>query len=136
MPAKYRAEYSSNGERADMVKNFRIQAAQALVVCAFFCSAAVIPATARSALTDTEGVLQYVPDDTPYIFASGTPLPDELLDKLEPRFDEMLKAYQVFFREIFRSTLAENSTEMSAEEIQRTSALVDEVMTLFSIEKH
>jgi len=117
-----------------MLKSSRIWIARIVAVCAFFGIAGVIPATARSALTDKEGVLQYVPDETPYIFASGTPLPDELLDKLEPRFDEMLKAYQVFFREIFRSTLAKNSTEMSAEEIQRTLALVDEVMTLFSIE--
>ncbi len=57
-----------------MLKHFHIQAAQVLVVCAFFCAAAVIPATARSALTDEEGVLQYVPDETPYIFASGTPI--------------------------------------------------------------
>ena len=33
-----------------MLKHFHIQAAQVLVVCAFFCAAAVIPATATSAV--------------------------------------------------------------------------------------
>ena len=116
-----------------MLKTFRNRAAEIFVVCVLFGLGAVIPAAAKSALTDKNGVLQHVPDETPYIFASGTPLPDELLDELEPRFDEMLKAYQVFFREIFHNTMAENSADMSIEEMQRTAALVDEVMTLFSV---
>ncbi len=117
-----------------MLRTFRNRIGQCVVVFVIFGIAAVLPAAARSALTDESGVLQHVPDDTPYIFASGAPLPDELLDELEPRFDEMLKAYQVLLREIFRNSLAENSADMTVEGIQRTSALVDEVMTFFSIE--
>jgi len=117
-----------------MLKSFRNRAADIFVVCVFFGFGAVAPAAAKSVLTDKNSVLQHVPDETPYIFASGTPLPDELLDELEPRFDEMLKAYQVFFREIFRNTMAEKSADMSIEEMQSTSALIDEIMTLFSIE--
>jgi hypothetical protein len=117
-----------------MLKSFRIPSAQILAVCLCLAIGFAGPAAARSALTDKKGILQYVPDDTPYILAAGEPLPDKLLDRMEPRFDEMLKAYQVFFREIIRSSMAKNSGDMGAEEIQRTSAIVDEFMALFSIE--
>ena len=53
---------------------------------------------------------------------------------MEPRFDEMLKAYQVFLREIVRNSMAKNSADTGADENQKMSAIVDEFMTLFSIE--
>ncbi len=117
-----------------MLKPFRIPTAQIFAVCLCLVIGFSGPVAARSPLTDKKGILQYVPADTPYIFATGKPLPDELLDRLEPRFDEMLKAYQVFFREIIRNSMAKNSGDMSAEDIQRLSAVIDELMTLFSIE--
>ena len=92
------------------------------------------PVAAKSALTDKKGVLRYVPDDTPYVFTKGAPLPDEMLDRMEPQFDEMLKAYQVFFREMFRTTMAKNDGDTGPEDIQRMSAVVDEILKLFSIE--
>ena len=117
-----------------MLNSCRIWAAQVSVICLIVAMGVSAPAAAKSALTDKDGVLQYVPDDTPYVFATGAPLPDKVLDRLEPRFDEMLKAYQVFFREVFRSSIAKNSANVSADEIQRRSAVVDEIMQLFSIE--
>lgn len=117
-----------------MLKCFGSWTARFLVVGIYAGIASLAPAAARSTLTDTDGVLQYVPDDTPYVFASGEPLPDELLDEIEPRVDEMLKAYQVFFREMLRNSMAQNSAEMSAEDMQRTTALIDEAMNMFSIE--
>jgi len=117
-----------------MLKSFRISSAQVLAVCLCFAIGFAGPAAAKSALTDKKGILQYVPDNTPYILATGEPLPDELLDRMEPRFDEMLKAYQLFFREIIRNSMAKNSGDMSADDMQKTSAVVDEFMTLFSIE--
>ena len=40
-----------------------------------------------------DSILQYVPADSPYVFASVEPLPDEILDKLEPKFDRIFKSY-------------------------------------------
>lgn len=81
-----------------------------------------------------DNLLQYVPADTPYLFATGAPLPDDLLDKIEPRVDRVLSAYQVVLREVFRSAMAKNSSGRDPEEIARMSAIVDELTTLLSID--
>ncbi|MDH3748090.1 MAG: hypothetical protein OER97_07755 [Gammaproteobacteria bacterium] len=85
-------------------------------------------------LASEDSILRFVPAGTPYLFATGTPLPDEMLDKFEPKVDEMLKAYQVVFREVFRSMVAKNSGDMSEDDIQRFSAVVDELTSLLSID--
>ena len=38
-------------------------------------------------------LLQYVSDDSPYLFANPEPLPDDVLDILEPGIDSVLRAY-------------------------------------------
>ncbi len=81
------------------------------------------------------GVLQYVPADTPYVFASTESIPDSLADKLEPTIDEVLEAYQ----RIIRHAMAEELVELSAEEggaekAEKLQALVDEVLGLMSID--
>ncbi len=85
-------------------------------------------------LTGDASLMRFVPADTPYLFATGEPLPDELYDKLEPKLDDALKAYQIAIREIARSALAKNSGDMGPEEMQRTSAVIDELASLMSIE--
>jgi len=80
-----------------MLKICRDRTAQILAVCICVVLGVAGPAAAKSAWTDTSGILKYVPDDTPYMFATGDALPDDLLDFMEPQVDEMLKAYQVFF---------------------------------------
>ena len=36
-----------------------------------------------SPLSDTAGLLRYVPADTPYLFAALAPAPDDFMDKME-----------------------------------------------------
>lgn len=81
------------------------------------------------------GLLQYVPADTPYVIASTEPIPDSLADKLEPTIDDVLEAYQ----RIIRHAMAEELVELSAKEggadkAEKLQALVDEVLTLMSID--
>ncbi len=83
---------------------------------------------------ESPSLLQYVPADTPYVFASTEPMPDSLADKLEPTIDEVLEAYQ----RIIRHAMAEELVELSAEEdgaekAEKLQALVDEVLGLMSI---
>ncbi|NNC76974.1 MAG: hypothetical protein HKN77_03360, partial [Woeseiaceae bacterium] len=85
-------------------------------------------------LSSDDNLLRFVPADTPYVFASGKPLPDDLVDSLEPRIDEILKAYQIVLREIARSVIAKNAEGMDVDDIQRASAIVDELTTLLSIQ--
>ncbi len=47
-----------------------------------------------SALQASDGLLQYIPADTPFVFATPEPMPQDVLDKLEPHIDAILAAYQ------------------------------------------
>ena len=84
---------------------------------------------------ESPGLLQYVPADTPYIFASTQPMPDSLADKLEPTIDEVLEAYQRIIRHAMAEELVKLSDqEGGAEKAEQLQALVDEVLSLMSIE--
>ncbi|MCH7898899.1 MAG: hypothetical protein IIC62_06100, partial [Proteobacteria bacterium] len=117
-----------------MLRFYRDRTVQILAVCICLVFGFAGTVAAKSALTDTSGILKYVPDDTPYVFATGDALPDDLLDFMEPQIDEVLKAYQVFFREIFRGAMTKNSADMSIEDIQKYSTIVDELANFLSIE--
>ena len=104
----------------------------ALGICLIFGVACT--SVTKGVLTDESGILKYIPDDTPYVFVSGNPLPDDLMDFMEPQIDEMLKAYQIVVREMFRSAMAKNSADMSVEDMQQYSAVIDELASLLSIE--
>lgn len=89
-------------------------------------------APAGGGLLASQGsILQYVPADTPYVIANVESLPDALLDKLEPRLDEILKAYQAVLRETVK--VAANGDEVGGD-ARKLSAIVDELASLMSIE--
>ena len=84
---------------------------------------------------ESPSLLQYVPADTPYVVASTQPIPDSLADKLEPTIDEVLEAYQRIIRHAMAEELVELSAqEDGAEKAEKLQALVDEVLSLMSIE--
>jgi hypothetical protein len=88
-----------------------------------------------SVLTSKETVLSYIPADTPYVIASVEPLPDELMDKIEPKIDRVLKSYQ----SILRAVVAAKRQEMSedardSDGAKRISAVVAELTTLLSLD--
>ena len=61
-----------------------------------------------SALEDADGILGYVPADSPYVFASVEPMPDDVLDRLEASADSMYSAY---------ATIIEASLEDAADQV-------------------
>jgi len=88
-----------------------------------------------SVFSTNDTILRYVAADTPYIFAAIEPLPDDVLDKIEPHIDQMMDSYQV----ILRAAVAEqqkviSDEELDGDETQKLSALVDEMTSLLSIE--
>ncbi len=84
---------------------------------------------------ESPGLLQYVPADTPYVIASTEAMPDSLADKLEPTIDEVLEAYQRIVRHAMAEELVKlSSQEDGAEKAEKLQALVDEVLSLMSIE--
>lgn len=96
---------------------------------------AVVLIAGCSKTEESPGLLQYVPADTPYVIASTKPIPESLAGKLEPTIDEVLEAYQRIIRHAMAEELVELSTEEGgAEKAEKLQALVDEVLTLMSIE--
>ena len=51
------------------------------------CSKEPAETSDKTSLSSSEGLLKYVPADTPYLLAMPTALPDDVLDALEPQAD-------------------------------------------------
>jgi hypothetical protein len=105
------------------------------VILPIIASAIALFGCDKSEEKSEDPVLQYVPADTPYIFASLTPLPDDLMDKLEPRIERVLQSYQSVLHEVIATKQQELSEEeRNSDEVQQMNAVVDELMTLLSVE--
>ena len=78
-------------------------------------------------------LLGYIPADTAYAFATLSPLPDDVLDKLEPRLNEILITYQSVLREAVASGAGDDQ-EMSDEARAALEGFVDELAGLMSID--
>ena len=81
-------------------------------------------------------LLQYIPADTPYVFALTKPLPRHLQDRFEPAVDKTLAAYRqvlAFHAETELEKL--RASEGGETEADRLQALVNEVTALLSVEE-
>lgn len=88
-----------------------------------------------SLLSSDATILQYVPADAPYVLANVEPLPDDLMDKLEPKIERVLQSYQSMLRAVIDSKRQEMpEDERDSEKSQRADAVINELMTLMSIE--
>ena len=88
-----------------------------------------------SALVSSEGLLKYVPADTPYLLATPVALPDDVLDKLEPQVDVTLHMYPALIKAILTSVIAsKEAAGEDAGELQDAIPFVDELGSLLSIE--
>lgn len=88
-----------------------------------------------SALESEEGLLRFVPADTPYLFATPGDMPDELMDKLEPQIDTVLKAYHSILRAMVENAYAnarEEDSDLSSYE--KVLPVIDELKNLMSVE--
>ena len=85
---------------------------------------------ALTPLTDTQGVLRFVPADTPYVFGTLAPPPDDFMDKIEPKLDRLLAAYSGLLGAAFDE--AQSAEESEGEEMQHADAVVDELRSLIS----
>ena len=88
-----------------------------------------------SILSSEDTILQYVPADTPYVFANVEPLPDDLMDKLEPKIERLLQSYQSMLHAVIATKQAKLSEEeRNSEKYQSANAVIDELMTMLSVE--
>jgi hypothetical protein len=84
-----------------------------------------------SPLTDTGGLLRYVPADTPYVFGTLAPPPDDFMDRIEPKLERLLAAYS----EMLEAAMAEaESEEGDAEEMETMNGLLQEFRSVMSLD--
>ena len=95
----------------------------------------VFSSAADAASRNSSNLLQYIPSDAPFVIASTEPMPSKLLDKLEPTFDEVLKAYQRVIRQVMAEKLVQMAEEENgAEDAEKFRGVVEEFLGLMSIE--
>jgi len=88
-----------------------------------------------SPLSDASGPLRYVPADTPYIFGTLEPAPDDFMDKMEPKIDQLLAAQRTMLKAAMATATAEEAGEEQDPKFDaRTAAVVEELLTLLSLD--
>lgn len=86
-------------------------------------------------LSAASEILQYVPADSPYVFASLAPLPDEVMDKLEPNIDRILAGYETVLQELVVMVAAEaEASGENSEESAKAIAVIGELSSLMSMD--
>jgi hypothetical protein len=88
-----------------------------------------------SALASTQSMLRYVPADSLYVIANVEPLPDALLDKLEPKLDQVLSSYRVLLQHVAVMAAAEAGEDAAdSPEVSQLTAIADELSALMSLD--
>lgn len=85
-------------------------------------------------LNDTSGPLRYVPADSPYVLSALEPMPDDFMDKMEPRIDGLLATYQTVLRAAMAQAADSDDGEPDPELDAQIAAVVDELVTLLSVD--
>lgn len=106
-----------------------------LAIVLFATVTVLLPLGAQAARKGKE-LLQYIPADTPYVFALTKPLPKDLQDRFDPAIDKTLSAYrQIIVHHSDEEIAALRAREDGQEDADRLQALVAEITTLFSLEE-
>ena len=85
--------------------------------------------------TSESSLLEYVPGDSPYVLASTTPVPDDVMDKLEPVIGKVLNAYSAIIRAaITDGSLNEDGVQRSEEELAKIEAVGNEIAAMMTLE--
>lgn len=97
-----------------------------------------VSSCSKSAETDKEeaNLLEFVPADTPYLFAHTEPLPDDVLNALEPGMDSLLIAYGNLLKAMINSEIenADEDSEVSEEELATIEAVGNELASLLTLD--
>ena len=88
-----------------------------------------------AAFAASNSLLSYVPADSPYVLASISPLPDDVMDKLEPQIDRILQSYEVILQEVVKMANQEIAAEgVDDEDAEKAVAVMSELSSLTSME--
>ena len=93
------------------------------------------PSGRSAAFTSTDSLLQYVPADSPYVLANVAPLPDDVLDALEPKIDRILQSYEVMLQEIVAMAMQTSDDEGGdSQNAEKVVAVIGELSSLMSLD--
>jgi hypothetical protein len=88
-----------------------------------------------AAIAAANSLLSYVPADSPYVFASIAPLPEDVMDKLEPQIDRILQSYETMLQEFAATATAELAAESEDNaDAQKALSVIGELSSLMSLE--
>ena len=109
-----------------------------LLACIAACGDSSKTSTSSSAFIAEEGVLKYVPADTPFLIATPGDLPDDVIEKLEPQIDAVLHAYHQLMRsfvDIQMSAVEDGESDAASDEadIDDFMPIIDELGSLMSV---
>ena len=121
-----------------MIKTFSSKLVAVAAMCAVTlvaCGDSDEKSKQSAAISAASGLLNYVPADSPYVFASLAPLPDKVMDKLEPKIDRILQSYEVLLQEIVVMVNAKAAAGDEDEaKAQKAIAVIGELSSLMSVE--
>ncbi len=112
----------------------RWRAISALVFTLFVAACGRSGDEAANALRNADGILGYVPADTPYVFATPERLPDDVREKLEASADSMYAAYQTVIEASFGDVASELEIQGDAEQAELVMTLASEFVGLMQSE--
>lgn len=124
-----------------MFKSSAMKLIHLAVVCAIVlaaCGKGENESKSSAAVGAASALLSYVPADSPYVLASLAPLPDDVIDKLEPKIDRILESYRVLLQELVTMASESPENEDGSEEDkanrEKAAAVMSELSSLLSIE--
>lgn len=85
---------------------------------------------------DGAALLRYIPADTPYVGATLDPMPEDVIQALEPRIDKILRAYGEVLRSVVSDMQAKQGEDSvkSPEDRARIEAVLDELVSIMSVD--
>ncbi len=113
----------------------RAPAAGVLLTLAVILSACGGKSGGSGALSDDDGILSYVPADTPYVMANAEPIDEDVLEKMTGEMSMMMNMYA----SIIDEALAEKLEELPADSPERDEAtraanVAKQTLGLFSLD--
>lgn len=98
--------------------------------------AALLASASADAARKSKELLQYIPADTPYVFAFTKPFPDDLTERFEVTADKTLAAYRTIIDYYVAEAIAEAEASEQEDDVaaaEKLQAFMSEFKTLLSV---
>lgn len=111
----------------------RTPAAGLLLTAAFLLSACGGKSTDSDALGKDDGILSYIPADTPYVMANAEPIDEALLEKMSSEASVMIKSYQRVIDDVIAEELEKLPADSpERDEVRRGGEIMKQAMGLLT----